>query len=59
MIVKQIILNMKDGSQKIYEVADEQLQSFFDNVYDPLFDEIVGMEMKTLEKKNMRVRKER
>lgn len=59
MIVKQITLNMKDGSQKIYEVADEQLQSFFANVYDPLFDEIVGMEMKTLEKKNVRVRKER
>ena len=56
--MKQITINFINGSQAIYEVPDDELQDFFKNVYDLLYDKVLNLELITVDRKNSRIRKE-
>ena len=56
--MKQITIDFKNGSQATYEVPDDELQNFFKNVYDLLYENILSMEMITIERENVRIRKD-
>lgn len=55
--MKQIIIDFKNGSQATYEVPDDELQNFFESVYVMLFDNILSMRLTTIERENVRIRK--
>jgi len=55
--MKEIRITFKDGSEATYEVPDYKIAEFFKNAYPLIFDRIEDIEMRTIQPKEMLLRR--
>lgn len=55
--MKEIRITFKDGSEATYEVPDYKIEEFFKNAFPLLFDRVEEIQVRTIQPKEMLLRR--